>query len=196
MTLKDVQAIARGMAPFFQAIATRLAALEVKERGLDGAVGPRGADGPTGRDGRDGIEGPAGATGPKGKDGRDAVIKGAFALKQIDERTFRFCWDDGSPIEVFNLDGTRAKSGDIYFPIPLYKDVFDGAKTYAACDSVTYGGSMWIAKTATSAKPGEGSPDWTLAIKRGREGKEGKVGPEGKPGRDLTSMDSTGRKWG
>lgn len=59
-------------------------------------------------------------------------------------------------------------------PIQEYKGVYspegDG---YAAHDTVTWAGSLWHCnKTATTAKPGDGSPDWTLAVKKGRDGRE------------------------
>jgi hypothetical protein len=36
---------------------------------------------------------------------------------------------------------------------------------------VTFGGQWYIAQTKTKAKPGE-SPDWRLAVRRGRDGKD------------------------
>lgn len=59
-------------------------------------------------------------------------------------------------------------------PIQEYKGVYspegDG---YAAHDTVTWAGSLWHCnKTGTTAKPGDGSPDWTLAVKKGRDGRE------------------------
>ena len=59
-------------------------------------------------------------------------------------------------------------------PIQEYRGVYspegDG---YAAHDTVTWAGSLWHCnKTATTAKPGDGSTDWTLAVKKGRDGRE------------------------
>ena len=42
---------------------------------------------------------------------------------------------------------------------------------YEAGDVVSYGGSSWIAQRDTEGKP-EQSPDWRLAVKRGRDGKD------------------------
>lgn len=59
-------------------------------------------------------------------------------------------------------------------PIQEYKGVYSPeGDRYAAHDTVTWAGSLWHCnKTATTAKPGDGSPDWTLAVKKGRDGRE------------------------
>jgi hypothetical protein len=50
-------------------------------------------------------------------------------------------------------------------------------------------------------KPGEEGSGWQLAAKCGRDGRDGlkgekgERGAEGKSGRDLTQMDSNGRKF-
>jgi hypothetical protein len=64
---------------------------------------------------------------------------------------------------------------------PRYVGVHEDNRTYEAGDIVTLGGSMWIAKERTFAKPDEhtdGARTWTLCVKRGREGRPGK---DGKP---------------
>jgi hypothetical protein len=49
--------------------------------------------------------------------------------------------------------------------------VFELSRKYAQHDTVTYGGSLWIAQRDTSASPGDKPADWKLAVKRGRDGK-------------------------
>lgn len=57
-------------------------------------------------------------------------------------------------------------------PIQEYKGVWS-EQDFTAHDTVTWAGSLWHCnKTATTAKPGDGSPDWTLAVKKGRDGRE------------------------
>lgn len=51
-----------------------------------------------------------------------------------------------------------------------YRGVFKQGETYPAGGFVTHDGSLWHANAATAARPGSG-PDWTLAVKRGRDGK-------------------------
>lgn len=53
-----------------------------------------------------------------------------------------------------------------------YCGVYDMDRTYGPGDAVSYGGSLWIAKTVTTTPPGHGPPSWQLAVKRGRDGKD------------------------
>jgi hypothetical protein len=57
-------------------------------------------------------------------------------------------------------------------PVMHYKGVWVEGTTYAPGSVVTNGGSMWYANTSTRSEPGQGhSRDWTLCVKRGREGR-------------------------
>jgi len=55
-----------------------------------------------------------------------------------------------------------------------YEGVYQEGKSYDVGNLVTWGGSMWHANDTTTTKPGEGSKDWTLTVKRGRDGKDGR----------------------
>lgn len=95
------------------------------------------------------------------------------------------CTQDGVAAIVPKLEGKRLvltivqSSGTesmlvADLPIQEYKGVYspDG-DGYAAHDTVTWAGSLWHCnKSGTIAKPGDGSPDWTLAVKKGRDGRE------------------------
>lgn len=139
-----------------------------------------------------------GGSGPPGEDGRpgrDAVLKGGLALKRIDARRFDLIWaDDGSPVPVVDAAGAPLE-GPIVFPVPVYKGVWTAGGGAEEADLVTHDGSVWIAKCATVARPGDGSPDWQLVVKRGAQGARGKTGDPGPPGRDLTSMTLDGTKY-
>jgi hypothetical protein len=54
-----------------------------------------------------------------------------------------------------------------------YRGVFSEGETYEPGDFVTSGGSMWSCKQQTTAKPGarNNGTEWTLAVKRGRDGR-------------------------
>jgi hypothetical protein len=52
-----------------------------------------------------------------------------------------------------------------------YQGVHDAARTYQRHNLVTKNGSLWIALKDTYAIPGE-SPDWQMAVKRGRDARE------------------------
>ena len=53
-----------------------------------------------------------------------------------------------------------------------YRGVHELGAAYDAGDTVTHGGSLWHCNVLTKERPGEGSKDWTLAVKRGRDGKD------------------------
>lgn len=155
--------------------------------GLDGAPGKDGLDGAAGKDGRDAddqaiyeqlksdmteyhknqfhswvLEYEREANRriekfiesiPTPKDGKDGV--------SFDKWDFRF---DGRDV-VLSLDGEdrRAKHD-----LPLYRGVWrDG--DFEKGDFVSFGGSVWHCNKDTAAKPGT-NDDWTLAVKRGRDG--------------------------
>lgn len=171
------------------------------ERGERGEAGPQGVEGPPGppgpvgekgfdgKDGRDGLPGVPGATGEKGLDGingRDGINgkDGADGLGFNDmdatydgERTITFSFTCGDRIKVFPFT----------MPIPLYRGTYDPTKAYEPGDTVTWGGSQWVAKTSTtSIAPDEnstsGKATWALSVMRGRQGKQGQKGDAGERG--------------
>lgn len=156
-------------------------------RGEKGDPGDRGQEGPAGvpgRDGRDGAMGPQGEKGLDGKDGRDGRdgVDGQDGLGFDDlsvehdgERGFTFKFARGERVKTFAFT----------LPVVIYRGVWEDGRTYEKGDSVTYGGSQWIAKEATASKPG--APDassraWQLAVKKGTDGKSGAQGPAGPQG--------------
>jgi len=90
------------------------------------------------------VPGPPGAVGPAGAPGKDG--------------------QDGLP----GPPGPIGKFAD------HYRDVYDGATTYAAGDVVTDDGSLWLCKAATTTdRPGQSSA-WKLICKRGKDGRDAK----------------------
>lgn len=61
-------------------------------------------------------------------------------------------------------------------PSVRYLGVFEEQREYREGDAVTWGGHLWIARSSsTGVRPGfagENSKEWTLAVKRGRDGKD------------------------
>lgn len=58
-------------------------------------------------------------------------------------------------------------------PIQIYRGVFKSEDPYHQGDTVTWAGSLWHCNVnGTKALPGDGSADWTLAVKKGRDGRE------------------------
>lgn len=157
---------------------------------------PRPKDGIDGRDGKDGIglagallgrsgdlvltlsDGTAnslgvivGKDGEPGLPGRDGVDGLGFDDLEVihdGERSFTFRYQRGEVVkeQVFTV------------PAVLDRGVFKEAREqpYEKGDGVTFGGSFWIAqKDAPEGKPQDGSKDWRLSVKRGRDGKDGVV---------------------
>jgi hypothetical protein len=81
---------------------------------------------------QDRLAGPVGPAGKAGDPGRDGTLEGV-TVKAIDERTFDLVRADGSSL------------GQLVFPVPLYKGVYVAGTGYLKGDSVTFGGSLWIA---------------------------------------------------
>jgi hypothetical protein len=52
-----------------------------------------------------------------------------------------------------------------------YKGLYSPGAAYAKGDHVTFDGSLWIARDATTETPGDGATRWQLAAKRGRDGR-------------------------
>jgi len=142
---------------------------------------------PPGKDGERGPQGPPGERGEPGRDGRDAsdlgVIEALIAAEvrgYIDEKFKAMkCTtpDDGRTI-VIEIGGVIR---EIKTAIPLDRGVWRDGE-YRKGDSVSHGGSVFIAQADTAKKPEAIDGDWRLAIKRGRDGKDGKPGERGPQG--------------
>lgn len=157
------------------------------ENGSDGAPGERGQDG---KDGADGIglagavidrngelvitltNGEAKALGPVvGKNGRDGTDgargEAGFSLSDFDTE-FRHT----DKVLVLKFDGGDVlETHEIFLPYVRDCGVWKEATEYLQGDGVTWGGSFWTAQKDTTSKP-DGSDDWRLAVKRGRDGKD------------------------
>jgi integrin beta 3 len=176
---------------------------EKGQDGADGLAGPAGrdgADGLSGAAGRDGIDGKDGAPGPRGekglngvngRDGKDGVTLGVDDLSSV---TF-----DGERTATLTFTrGESVVSYPITFAVPVYRDVWAEGTTYQAGDLVTWGGSMWIAKAETTAKPGLPTAEsraWKLCVKAGRDGKAGPQGKSGPSGLKGDKGDPGPERW-
>jgi hypothetical protein len=119
---------------------------------------------PAGRDGLPGAPGRPGERGEDGANGRDGVDGLGF-----EDMGFEYDGERGMTL-VFERAGRRHEF-KAQLPIPLYRGVFELSRKYAQHDTVTYGGSLWIAQRDTGASPGDKPADWKLAVKRGRDAK-------------------------
>lgn len=150
--------------------------------GKEGAPGAKGADGAgiadllTDRDGAlvatftDGrmksLGVIVGKDGAPGKDGRDGL--------GFDDLEVEF--DGQKTITLKMQKGEVVKEANIVLPINIDRGIFREGQEYTAGDSVTWGGSYWIAQRDTGAKPDGPESGWRLAVKKGRDGKDGRNG--------------------
>jgi integrin beta 3 len=149
--------------------------------GEDGARGEKGLDGVNGRDGIDGKQGPPGERGEKGMDGkdgrdglhgkdgtngRDGVATKDELLALLKETMANATPELAAELKSFVLE-EFAK-----LPILLYRDVYRPGEEYKPGNTATWGGSLWHCNNVTTERPGTGSPDWTLMVKRGTNGKD------------------------
>lgn len=178
--------------------------------GRDGVDGDPGDPGQNGSDGRDGVDGksvtvddvqpvmeaalsrwaleferraqdtlqravdrlPVPANGKDGRDGTDGLGFDDLSVEYDGERglVLRF------------QRGDQVKEHAMVLPVPIDRGVYRPDGKYERGDTVTFGGSTWIAqKDEPADKPG-GGDGWRLAVKKGRDGRDGAPGEKGDRG--------------
>lgn len=120
--------------------------------------------------------GPAGPAGPAGADGQDGFGFDDLSVTFDGDRTLTLTFTRDS-----TFAGQRTKSFPIVLPFLSYQGVYSDGKMYAPGDVVTHAGSAWHCNSVTALKPGDGSPDWTLMVKRGSQGAQGIAGRDSYP---------------
>lgn len=202
VTLDDVRPVLADAAKAvhdeaLQKLDAAIKSLPVPKDGRDGAPGKDGKDGEKGADGagiadlltdrngalvatfsdgrmknlgvivgKDGRDGKDGEKGVPGQDGRDGLGFDDLAVEYDGEKTITLKMQRGDVV----------KEANIVLPINIDRGIFKEGQTYTAGDSVTWGGSYWIAKRDTGAKPDSSDSGWRLAVKKGRDGKDGRNG--------------------
>lgn len=77
-------------------------------------------------------------------------------------------------LNVVSVQRTKIKDLEAR-PSVQYQGVHDTTKAYQPGDFVTASGSLWAClQPVVGATPGDGSPNWKLAVKCGRPGRDGK----------------------
>lgn len=101
----------------------------------------------------------------KGMRGWECIVNGLheLSIEQLDERNFQVK-------SVYSND--EAKVVGFTIPAPVYRGVFRQGDKYAKGDLVTWAGNIYHCNADTEAKPGEGIAEWTLSVKRGRDGRD------------------------
>lgn len=174
---------------------------EPGETGPQGESGAEGAQGPQGERGEQGGSGQRGEPGERGREGAGIACaaitrEGELMLTLTDGAVLtpgRVDGRDGLSIEDLSIEydgertmtlvfsrGERRKEIPVTFPAMIYRGVFETGRSYARGDTVTRNGSMYHCNVAaTAAQPGDGSADWTLTVKHGRDGRSGRDGDKG-----------------
>lgn len=124
------------------------------------------------------------------------ILKGISSINvEYDENT--------SECSLELLDSENNKTHKSFsIPTMIYKGVWAPKdEGYSLNNSTSYNGSLWISRVSNNkSKPGE-SPDWQLAVRKGRDGKDGlrgekgEKGESGRDGKDLTQISETGAKY-
>lgn len=97
-----------------------------------------------------------------GGKGDDGLGFDDLTVEYDGERSFSLVFAKGEEERAFSFD----------LPMMIDRGVFVDGKQYATGDTVTFGGSIWVAqKSQPEGKPGL-SEDWRLAVKKGRNAKE------------------------
>ena len=187
MTVDDIKAL------IVIEVASAVSDLPPAQKGEDGADGKDGEPGEKGEPGRDGLDvkdlfradggrlvavmsdgttkdlgvfvgkdGEPGRDGADGKDGSDGL--------GFEDMSFEF--DEHGRVLAKFQRGDVVKS--IRLPGIIDRGPYKSGESYEKGDSVSYGGSLWIAQGPTGDKP-DGSKGWRLAVKKGRDGKDGQI---------------------
>ena len=143
--------------------------------GRDGVDGPPGAAGKDGLDGRHGADGAAGPVGPSGRDGSDGIagLAGKDGVDGLGFGDLDVRFDGDRTITIHADREGHHKSWPIVLPYLKYLGVYRDAQAYQEGDVVTWAGSTWVAHRETTTKPGDGSKDWQLCVRKGRDGRDG-----------------------
>lgn len=117
-----------------------------------------------GKDGEPGLPGVPGRNGQDGEPGQDGLGFDDIQVEHDGERTFTHKYKRGDRVKAFPF----------IVPVDIYRGVYVLGKTYERGDGVTWNGSEWHCNETTKSKPGDGSKDWTLKVKSGRNGRDGR----------------------
>lgn len=102
---------------------------------------------------------------PRPKDGADGLGFDDLSVLHDGERGFTVQFSHGDQVKAFSFT----------IPCVIYRDLWSDGRTYEKGDAVTFGGCMWVAKDATTAKPDftpAAAKFWRLAVKEGRKGRD------------------------
>jgi hypothetical protein len=106
-----------------------------------------------------------GKDGDNGKDGQQGPA--GFSLEDFDSEVR----DGGRTLVLSFTAGDIKHTVEHQLDTMIYKQVFKEGETYQPGDTVSFGGGLWHCDAETTSRPGDDAKEWTLAVRRGREGK-------------------------
>jgi hypothetical protein len=114
------------------------------------------------------VVGKDGDPGEAGKNGVDALGFDDLDIEFDGERTFKFVMARGD---------VRKEFGPYSVPAMIWRGLYVDGKEYKQGDTVTWAGCLWVCQKDSSDKPDNGSGDWKMAVRKGRDGKDGVMKP-------------------
>lgn len=121
---------------------------------------PPPKEGPPGPKGDPGQPGEKGAPGPAGKDG----LSVEHLEREYDPATHEI-------VETWRVPGSEVVKSLRYSAGGVrYRGYWKAGVTAKAGEAWTEKGTMWVALKDTSAQPVDGSPDWSVGARKGRDG--------------------------
>lgn len=115
---------------------------------------------------RESLRGPKGKRGEKGDRG-DAGRDGVATTEELHLRV-----TDAIAKMVPVAVKEEVAGAFAVLPILVYKGVYLEGQDYLPGNTATWAGSLWHCNTATREKPPGPNGEWTLIVKRGRDGRE------------------------
>ncbi|TCM17214.1 hypothetical protein EDF56_106330 [Novosphingobium sp. PhB165] len=99
-----------------------------------------------------------------GSDGETFTLDDFDIVPLEDERSFEFSFTRGVVKHSFEFS----------FPVMIDRGVYSIEREYVRGDTVSWGGSLWIAQKDSPGKPDTADSGWRLAVKKGRDGRDAK----------------------
>jgi hypothetical protein len=152
VTIEDLRPVV------LELVAAEIAARPARDGrdGLPGVPGPAGEKGLDGINGKDGIDG---RPGEKGADGADGLGINNAAMTFDETKGYALVMSNGE------------RSFEMRLPQGWDAGVWRQGRQYPKGCNVTFKGDQWTAQVDTVNRPGD-TPDWRLAVRRGRDGKD------------------------
>lgn len=110
------------------------------------------------------VVGKDGQDGAAGNDGADALGFDDLSIEFDGERAFKFVMARGE---------LRKEFGPFTVPAMIWRGIYVDGTEYKQGDTVTWAGCLWVCQTDSSSKPDNGSGDWRMAVRKGKDGKDG-----------------------